>query len=153
MIINEKGLVRALKLAYKQGGYTILNNEEEITVYTEDWYLRSDWDKFPRKVLATIVEHMGTLPTSADALRIHAGDEPQVVMPEIVGQDVSAWVSGDADQSVTIVPIMVQGLQLYQEEGGGNCYGVRPTSLGIVERDVAVRKDADVTEGKRLSWA
>lgn len=155
MIINEKGLARALKLAYKHGGYTLLHNEQEIIIYTEGWYIQADRDKFPVKALATIVEHMGTIPTSTDALLIAAGEPPQVTMPEIVGGAVAGWICGDNTEEVTevtMVPVIVRGLQLYQEEGGGSCYGVGLSALGIVDRLVAEMKNATAVEETRLEW-
>lgn len=153
MIINEKGLARALRLAYKRTGYTLMHSDDQVTVYTEDWYVRADREKFPIKALATIVEHMGGLPTSADALLIMNGEAPQVAMPEIVGSEVAAWVNGEKTKTVTMVPVIVRGLQLYQEEDGGACYGVAMHALGIVERDVATHKDATAVEETRLEWS
>ena len=153
MIVNEKGLVKALKSAYKRQGYTILQNDAQITIYTDRWYTRIDRDKFPVKALATIVEHMGTLPTSTDALLISANAAMQIVMPEIVGKDIAALVTGDRVKTVTLVPVFVRGYQLYQEEGGGSCYGVDAADLCIVERSVAAQKSADVIAEDRLEWS
>jgi len=152
MIINERGLTRALKVAWKRGGYTIVNDGYHVQIYTENWYICADWDKFPRKALATIVEHMGTLPTSDDALLILAGDDPQTVMPELVNGTVAGWLGREDSTQVTFVPVTVRGLQLYQQEKGGNCYGVAPLFLGIVERDIAVYKEATVSDENRLEW-
>ena len=55
MIIEEKGLVKAIKIAYRHGGYTVLNQDGEVTIYTEGWFVRCLWPKLPRKALATIV--------------------------------------------------------------------------------------------------
>ena len=153
MIINEKGLARALKLAYKHGGYTLIANGEQIILFTEGWYLRCDKDKFPRKALATIVEHMGTPPTTADALSIADGEEPQVVMPEVAGQDVSSWESGQAEETASMVPFIVWGMQLYQvADGAGPCYGVDPVALAVTERDIAGQAAAAVLGDGRLKW-
>ena len=56
MIIEEKGLVKAIKIAYRHGGYTVLNQGGEVTIYTEGWFVRCLWPKLPRKALATIEE-------------------------------------------------------------------------------------------------
>ena len=100
MIINERGLVRNIKQAYKRSGYTIISTGDQVTLFTEDWYVRADWDKFPRKALAAIVECMGMLPATSDALAVMAGEEPQVVMPEVAGQDVTSWVAGEDEAEV-----------------------------------------------------
>ena len=40
MIISEKGLTAALKQAYKGDGYTMLYSNDQIILYTNDWYAR-----------------------------------------------------------------------------------------------------------------
>lgn len=39
MLINEKGLVRAIKRAYKSGGYTVANLGTDMAIYTENWFV------------------------------------------------------------------------------------------------------------------
>lgn len=154
MIINERGLVRNIKQAFKRSGYTIISTGDQVTLFTEDWYVRADWDKFPRKALAAIVECMGMLPATSDALAVMAGEEPQVVMPEVAGQDVASWETGeDEADTVTMVPVLFQGYQLYQVDGGGACYGVAAPLLSIVERDVARHKEATRKGERRLYWS
>lgn len=152
MIINESGLVKALKRAYKREGYTLINSGEQITLYTETWYVRADWDKFPVKALATIVEHMGALPTSADALNIRDKEEPQVVMPEMVGSEISGWFTAGAETCATMVPMTFMGQQVYQTKDDGACYAVDALDLDMVERDVAALKEATVREEKTMLW-
>jgi len=152
MLIDEKGLVKAIKRAYKADGYNVMNLGNQVAIYTDGWYLRCDWGKFPRKALATIVEHLGMVPPSSDALTVVAKEEPQVIMPEIVGQEVACWVNGNTDERVTMVPVTFKGLSLYQLDEGGKCYGVDPISLGIVERTVAEYKDGMVMSESRMGW-
>lgn len=40
MLINESGLVRAVKSAYKSGGYTVSNNGDTMAIYTENWFVK-----------------------------------------------------------------------------------------------------------------
>ena len=37
MLINEGGLIRAIKRAYKAGGYTVLNTGNDVAIYTDHW--------------------------------------------------------------------------------------------------------------------
>lgn len=39
-VIQEKGLVRAIKDAYRHGGYNVLNLDGDVVVYTEGWCVR-----------------------------------------------------------------------------------------------------------------
>lgn len=36
MLINEAGLVRAIKRAYKHGGYVVANLGDAVAIYTEN---------------------------------------------------------------------------------------------------------------------
>ena len=56
MLINEGGLIRAIKRAYKAGGYTVLNTGNDVAIYTDHWFAMANRALLPRKVLATIVE-------------------------------------------------------------------------------------------------
>ena len=62
MLINEAGVVRAIKRAYKGGGYTVNVRGGVMSIYTESWYIQARREIMPRKVLAAIVEHAGMIP-------------------------------------------------------------------------------------------
>lgn len=153
MIINEKGLVHAIKEAYRADGYNVLNEGRQVVVYTQDWYIRCDWKGLPRKALATIVEHMGMVPDGADAVSIRMREEAQAVMPEIVQGDLAGWSEGETTERATMVPILFQGMQFFQAPGGGQCFAVDPLGLAIVERDIAAFNTAIVIENNRMSWS
>ena len=55
MLINEGGLIRAIKRAYKAGGYTVLNTGNDVAIYTDHWFVMANRALLPRKVLATII--------------------------------------------------------------------------------------------------
>ena len=59
MLINESGLVRCIKRAYRSAGYAVVTQDDSMAIYTEQWYVQCKRAALPRKVLATIVEHMG----------------------------------------------------------------------------------------------
>lgn len=151
MIIEEKGLVKAIKDAYRHGGYTVLNQDGDVAIYTEGWFVQCPWNKLPRKALATIVEHMGMIPDAGEAVAIDKADQPQAVMGEIVRDDVDRWTDGQGTGMATYVPVMFKGYQLFQEVGGLT-YGVDPTALAIVERVAAERGTAAVSGGRDLVW-
>ena len=153
MIIDEKGLARNLKYAYKHGGYTMTANDEQIIVYTDNWAIRVDWDKLPRKALATIVEHIGLLPQSSDALFIEDGSDPQAVMPETVGEDVAIWCrEAETTERATIVPMAIQQVQLFQDEGL-RVYGIRSDFLGIVSGSAIRDMAANVMDNTLANWS
>lgn len=82
MLINEGGLIRAIKRAYKAGGYTVLNTGNDVAIYTDHWFAMANRALLPRKVLATIVEHMGMIPERDMPTSIIKDTEPQLVLRE-----------------------------------------------------------------------
>ena len=38
MLISEKGLVRAIKRAYKNSGYVVMNTGDAVAIYTDHWF-------------------------------------------------------------------------------------------------------------------
>lgn len=110
MIIEEKGLVKAIKIAYRHGGYTVLNQDGEVTIYTEGWFVRCLWPKLPRKALATIVEHIGMIPDDGEAVAIEKDDQPQAIMAGIVSDDVDGWMGGEVPAWPPMSPLPSGGI-------------------------------------------
>ena len=133
-IIQEKGLVRAIKGAYRHGGYNVLNLDGDVVVYTEEWCVRCPWNKLPRKALATIVEHLGMIPENAT-------------------EEAAGWTFSPAAVGASYVPVTFRGYQLFQEVNSRQAYGVDPTALAIVERTTAEMGTAGVSEGRTLGWS
>lgn len=153
VIIEEKGLVKAIKIAYRHGGYTVLNQGGEVTIYTEGWFVRCLWPKLPRKALATIVEHMGMIPDDGEAVAIEKDNQPQAIMAGIVSDDVDGWMGGEVASMASYVPVTFRGYQLFQEVSGRQAYGVDPTALAIIERVTAEMGTAAISGGRALTWS
>ena len=153
MLISEKGLVRAIKRAYKNSGYVVMNTGDAVAIYTENWFVLANRALLPRKVLATIVEHMGMIPDDGEAMAIEKDDQPQAVMAGIVSDDVAGWMGGEAASMASYVPVTFRGYQLFQEVNGRQAYGVDPTALAIVERATAEMGTAAISGGRALTWS
>ena len=93
MLISEKGLVRAIKRAYKNSGYVVMNTGDAVAIYTENWFVLANRALLPRKVLATIVEHMGMIPERDMPTSIIKDTEPQLVLRETRR---TIWTTGAA---------------------------------------------------------
>lgn len=156
MLVSEKGLVRALKDAYRRQGYTVLNSGTDLMIYTPSWYVRTTWEELPRKALSTIVEHMGVIPSTENALYIKKDADPQAVLQDIVGKDVSTWLQDDPGELVYMTPLVYCGSRVFQS-GDMQCYAADERALGIVEDDAYKDKGACVfcngEKTKRMGWA
>lgn len=152
MLISEKGLVRAIKRAYKNSGYVVMNTGDAVAIYTENWFVLTNRALLPRKVLATIVEHMGMIPERDMPTSIIKDTEPQLVLRETAADDMDHWRGGNRGEEVTMVPVIMQGYQIYQPPGGGACWGVPMYLMEMIERDPAEHIGADVIDKDRLLW-
>lgn len=152
MLINEAGLIRAIKRAYKNVGYTVMNTGNAVAIYTDNWFVLADRAVLPRKVLATIVEHMGMIPEQGMPTSIIKDGDPQLVMRETAADDMDHWRGGTRGEEVTMVPVIMQGYQIYQPPGGGACWGVPLYLMEMIEREPAEHNGADVIDDDRLLW-
>ena len=152
MLINEAGLIRAIKRAYKAGGYTVANHGDAISIYAQTWYIQINRALVTNKVLATIVEHMGMIPEVDAPTSVMKDQEPQLVLAEVAADDMAHWRSGQRGEEVTMVPVIMQGYQIFQPPGGGACWGLPLLGLDMIERDAAEHAGANVIDGDRLLW-
>lgn len=119
MLINEGGLIRAIKRAYKAGGYTVLNTGNDVAIYTDHWFAMANRALLPRKVLATIVEHMGMIPerdmpTSIIKDRLLWEADGEAVVINAVRKACSGW----AKEWERAVWNALEGVDLHKEEAG-----------------------------------
>ncbi len=153
MLINEAGLVRAIKRAYKADGYTVNVQNGIMSIYAKSWYIQARQKMVPRKALAAIVEHAGLIPGENEPINIMKDLEPQLVIPETAAEEMSAWRVGERGDDVDLVPVIMQGFQIFQTvEGAGACWGVPLYHLGMIERDAAEHQSAIVVANDRLLW-
>lgn len=84
MVVNDSGLIRAMKDAYKGTGYTVagIANKDApgIIIIAPLWAVVLRQEVAPRKVLALIVEHAGKLPRENTAFHVR---KPSAVQDKI----------------------------------------------------------------------
>lgn len=83
MIINESGLLAAMKKAYSGGGYHVASGMVGvrecmlIASYGYSWGVVIHRENVPRKVLGLIAEHIGKLPELEEAFRAKKDEDAQ----------------------------------------------------------------------------
>lgn len=84
MVINEQGLLRAMKEAYKADGYEIEcvanGSMTEIHLETSRWYVNCEIKNLPRKVLGLIAEHLGELPQPGQCFQVKKSETQTKIM-------------------------------------------------------------------------
>lgn len=61
-MIDERGLLAAIKDAWRTGGYSVVGNGGELVLQGSGWLAVLPRSIVPRKVLALLVEHLGEIP-------------------------------------------------------------------------------------------
>ena len=70
MVVNEKGLLKAMKEAYKLDSYTVAVDEADLILRTVKWTVVLHMEDAPSKVLALITEHIQKLPAPGTAYQV-----------------------------------------------------------------------------------
>lgn len=150
MIINENGLCRAMKQAYKRDGYTVMAEDGAVMLWTTEWFVQEQEKKMPRKVMALVVEHMGAMPGKPTHLQ--KGTEPQIVMECTAETEVGDWTDGATARRTGYVSMTVSGWQMMQERESLKCWAVEGESLDIVDSAVSVMQPGIVMEPCKIAW-
>lgn len=74
-MLNEKNLIKELKRAYKNEGYTVQRISQCFQIVTGYCAIAVVDDFMPRKVLGLLVEHIGEVPT--EPWHVQKGQPPQ----------------------------------------------------------------------------
>lgn len=121
MIIEESGLLRAMKEAYKSGGYHVAAEIDEagienIVITTASWIVIAEKKAMPRKVLGLIVEHIGEIPRPGEAFQIKK-KEPQTEIFEVVQKSIRCiHMEGDILRTVKRTDLQLGSFRLWQRK-------------------------------------
>lgn len=136
MVINEKGLLAAMKDAFKRRstGYKVAarlleDGTEEIILSAPGWTVFIARDNVPRKVMGLIVEHMGDLPKAGSAYQVQ-DKQTQAEIFEIAVPETPTPVVG---ASVKRTNLAYQGYQIWQRIDNQSVYMVSPTMEDMLE--------------------
>ncbi len=87
MVVDEKGLLKAMKAAYKTAGYKVAvdleNGCDKVILSTDMWTVVIDREELPCKVLGMIAEHLREIPEPGTAFHVK-NHETQAEMFNIV---------------------------------------------------------------------
>ena len=79
MTFNEKGLIRAMKAAYKEDGYTVAGTDYGYIITGEMWGVSINEKAIPNTVKSLIVLHAGKLPDVGKAISVRKDEASNVI--------------------------------------------------------------------------
>ena len=79
MTFCETGLMRAMKSAYRQDGYTVAGTSSGLVITGEMWGVSINEKAIPNKVKSVIVLHAGKLPGVGEAINVRKGETSSMI--------------------------------------------------------------------------
>lgn len=143
MVINEKGLLRAMKEAYKSDGYEIeckeIGGVREIHIETPSWYVMCVLKNLPRKVLGLIVEHMGEIPEQGQAAQVKKKETQTKIFTQ--GRDAFGGVTPDDcinPPRVIKTALVYRYSNIWQQRRGNKVFWIDPDLEDIMLMNTAI---------------
>lgn len=84
MTIYDKGLIRAMKQAYRDGGYDVAVTESGVLIQSEGWGVEIIADAVPNSVKSLIVLHNGNMPRMNTAVHVAKGECGDAMLEMVV---------------------------------------------------------------------
>ena len=84
MTIYDKGLLRAMKAAYREGGYDVALTEKGILIQATGWGVEILADAVPNSINSLIVLHCGAMPRMNSAVHAKKGECSDMILETVV---------------------------------------------------------------------
>lgn len=79
MTFCETGLMKAMKSAYRQDGYTVAGTHSGLVITGEMWGASINEKAIPNKVKSVIVLHAGKIPSVGEAINVRKGETSNMI--------------------------------------------------------------------------
>lgn len=155
MLINERGFIRNLNRCCRTEGYIVGVSENGLHISTSNWYMEYSMDKVPHKILATLVEHMGFLPSIGNfssVQRKRSGVVVQEAIPEFVKEQILGWSTPDLDKQLVVTQIQCADSHVLQAtDGSYTCFAIPTERLEMIA-DNLLSQPIQLKEGHKVEW-
>ena len=134
-MLNEKGLCKILKSAYKGGGYQIIPQtvkvvgpigpwkRSDIVINGATWAVRCETTELPKAAAVQIVDNAGYLPV--EDISIRKGEANQLILEGVAAEQymlLNRQSDGDSAKPMLKIPVIFKDRwQLYQTNEGEVC--------------------------------
>lgn len=116
MTIYDKGLLRAMKQAYKEDGYDVAVIENRILIRTDSWGIEILADAVPNSVKSLIVLHNGGLPRPDTAVRVCKSECSDAILEVVLGdmEDLSKACTENGGPVIKPTRLTMDGCRVWQ---------------------------------------
>lgn len=141
-MLDEKGMVAALKAAYKEGGYRVVFSEGHVMIVAGYWAVDLDEEYIWPKVLGTVVEHIGMLPQAPAAYICQKDYDPGstcMLDPELERWATIRSNAASAETAIRRTRLTINGHEIWQTGKSLKVMQVDPAITRIVDEEGARR--------------
>lgn len=116
MTIYDKGLLRAMKAAYKDSGYIVAVTEDSVIIQTTFWGVEIMKAAVPNSVKGLIVVHNGEMPRLNTAVNIQKSECSSVILETALATMDELSKSYTANGGIPIKPtrLTFDGMRVWQ---------------------------------------
>ena len=116
MTIYDKGLLAAMKEAYKETGYTVAVIKGSMIIQTTFWGVMLNRDAVTNNIKSLIVMHNGEIPREGTAVNIQKRECSSVILETVLAtmEELSKAYMETGGETIKITRITFDGLRLWQ---------------------------------------
>ena len=116
MTIYDKGLIRAMKAAYRDGGYDLAVTENGLLIQTGDWGVLIRKDMVPSSIKSLIVLHSGDIPKMNSAIHVHKAECNDMILETAMGtmDDLDTEYTANGGLAIKPTRLTLDGKRVWQ---------------------------------------
>ena len=116
MTIYDKGLLRAMKKAYREDGYYVAVIENRILIQADGWGIEILADAVPNSVKSLIVLHNGRLPRMDSAVHVAKGECSDAILEVVLGDmdDLARAYTEKGGPAIKPTRLTMDGCRVWQ---------------------------------------
>ena len=116
MTIYDKGLIRAMKQAYKEDGYYVAVIEDGILIQSDSWGVLINADAVPSSIKSLIVLHNGSMPRFDSAVHIQKNECGDAMLEAVIGtvEDLAKAYTANGGSRIKPTRLIMDGCRVWQ---------------------------------------
>lgn len=116
MTIYDKGLIRAMKKAYRDDGYYVAVTDNGVLIQSDGWGVEIRAEAVPNSVKSLIVLHNGSLPRLDSAVCVKKGECADAILETVTGtmDDLAKAYTANGASKIKPTRLTMDGCRVWQ---------------------------------------
>ena len=116
MTIYDKGLIRAMKQAYKDSGYYVAVTDNGVLIQTGSWGVEIKAEAVPNSIKSLIVLHNGSMPRMDSAVHVSKGECGEAMVEMVVSamDDLATAYTAMGGRTIKPTRLTFDGYRVWQ---------------------------------------